>query len=271
MKVLNLSENSEILWLLGYPDRAFRSCHEALDLATRLAHPFSQAVVLLHTGYIHHFCGDDAQALRSARRLQDLCLEMDFDFYVAHSRYMLNLAGALTAAPADARPLLDEAIHAHDVIRSIYQQELNAPLFLGWLAEACLACGVPQEAERLLTEALEIMERTGERTMLPELLRLQGVLTLSSSGETGALPAEDLRQAEESFRLALAEARRSASLSLELRAATDLARLWRRQGREADAQELLAAVVGKFTEGYETRDLAAASSLLASLAGSPAA
>jgi predicted ATPase len=182
---------------------------------------------------------------------------------------MLNLAGAMTATtPAAARPLLAQAIQALDVVRKVYQQELNAPIFLGWLTEACLACGMPQEAERLSTEALEVVERTEERLMLPELLRLQGVIRLSRSGAAGTLPAEELRLAEESFHRALGEARRSAALSLELRASTDLARLWCGQGREAEAQELLAAVVGKFTEGYETSDLAAASSLLASLAGS---
>jgi hypothetical protein len=44
---------------------------------------------------------------------------------------------------------------------------------------------------------------------------------------------------------------------LELRAARDLARLWREQRRraEAEARDLLAPVYGRFTEGFDTADL----------------
>jgi predicted ATPase len=52
----------------------------------------------------------------------------------------------------------------------------------------------------------------------------------------------------------------------ELRAATSLARLWRDQGRRAEARDLLAPVYGWFTEGFETRDLKDARGLLDELA-----
>jgi predicted ATPase len=42
---------------------------------------------------------------------------------------------------------------------------------------------------------------------------------------------------------------------LELRAATNLARLWSDQGKRQEARELLAPVYGWFTEGFDTRDL----------------
>ena len=53
--------------------------------------------------------------------------------------------------------------------------------------------------------------------------------------------------------------------SLELRAATSLARLWRDQGRQAEARGLLAPVYGWFSEGLDTRDLIEAKSLLGEL------
>ena len=53
--------------------------------------------------------------------------------------------------------------------------------------------------------------------------------------------------------------------SLELRAATSLARLWQRQGKRAEARELLAPVYGWFTEGFDTADLQEAQALLETL------
>jgi predicted ATPase len=50
-----------------------------------------------------------------------------------------------------------------------------------------------------------------------------------------------------------------------LRAATGLARLWRDQGRPADAMALLQTVYDRFTEGFDTTDLKAAKALLDSL------
>ena len=52
----------------------------------------------------------------------------------------------------------------------------------------------------------------------------------------------------------------------ELRAATSLARLWRDQGRRAEARDLLAPVYGWFTEGFDTADLKDAKGLLDELA-----
>ena len=49
------------------------------------------------------------------------------------------------------------------------------------------------------------------------------------------------------------------------RTSTSLARLWRSQGKCQDAYELLAPVCGWFTEGFDTKDLRDAKSLLADL------
>jgi len=75
----------------------------------------------------------------------------------------------------------------------------------------------------------------------------------------------DPAKAEDSFRTALAIAREQGTRGYELRAATSLARLWREQGRRADAHELLAPICGWFTEGFDTPDLKEAKALLAEL------
>ena len=50
--------------------------------------------------------------------------------------------------------------------------------------------------------------------------------------------------------------------SLELLAATSLARLWQSQGKCQDAYNLLSPVYGWFTEGFDTADLKDAKSWL---------
>jgi predicted ATPase len=57
-------------------------------------------------------------------------------------------------------------------------------------------------------------------------------------------------------------ARRQEARSLELRAATSLARLLRDQGKRAQARDLLAPVYNWFTEGFDTADLKHAKALL---------
>ena len=76
-------------------------------------------------------------------------------------------------------------------------------------------------------------------------------------------PAET--KAQTYFERALAVARQQQAKSWELRAAMSLARLWRDQGKVQQARELLAPVYEWFTEGFDTRDLQEAKTLLEKL------
>ena len=92
----------------------------------------------------------------------------------------------------------------------------------------------------------------------PELHRLKGVLLLSQS-------AKNEIEAEARFRKAIEVAREQSAKSFELRAATNLARLWQGQGKIKEARGLLAPVYEWFTEGFETPDLKEANALLVEL------
>ncbi len=73
------------------------------------------------------------------------------------------------------------------------------------------------------------------------------------------------------LRRAIDTAQTQQAKSLELRAATSLARLWANQGRRVEAYELLAPIHGWFTEGLDTPDLKDARMLLDGLASAPRA
>ena len=64
---------------------------------------------------------------------------------------------------------------------------------------------------------------------------------------------------------AIARSHQQCATSLELRASTSLARLWRDQGKVQQARQLLAPVYEWFTEGFDTRDLKGANALLEDL------
>jgi predicted ATPase len=52
---------------------------------------------------------------------------------------------------------------------------------------------------------------------------------------------------------------------LELRATVSLARLWRQQGKQAEARRMLDEIYNWFTEGFDTKDLQEAKTLLVEL------
>ena len=125
--------------------------------------------------------------------------------------------------------------------------------WLGFIAEAHLQAGQFDDALTALDRAAETAAATGECHYQAELYRLRGVVL----AETG-----DDAEAASWFQRAIDTARSQQAKSLELRAATSLARLWREQGKRAEARDLLAPVYGWFTEGFDTADLKDAKALL---------
>jgi predicted ATPase len=107
-----------------------------------------------------------------------------------------------------------------------------------------------------VAEAVQIIEANDERWLASEVLRLRGSL-LRAGG--------DLVAAEDSYNKAVAVALKQDARLFELRAATDLARLWRDQDKRDEARDLLAPVYGWFTEGFDTLDLKETKALLEEL------
>lgn len=97
--------------------------------------------------------------------------------------------------------------------------------------------------------------------------RGQGELLFAQSREEkrvrGARRDAQVTEAERCFQEAVKIARERGTRSLELRAAMSLARLEQIAGEErGSAHDRLATVYGWFTEGFDTRDLQEAKTLL---------
>jgi predicted ATPase len=137
---------------------------------------------------------------------------------------------------------------------------LRRPYYLALLAEADGEVGQAEEGLHILVEASSHLDKTQDRWVEAELSRLRGDLLL-------AVSPDNPLAAETCFHQALDIACHQQAKSLELRAATSLARLWQQQGKRVEARELLAPVYGWFTEGFDTADLQEAQVLLGELAG----
>ena len=94
-------------------------------------------------------------------------------------------------------------------------------------------------------QAIARSDRNDERWCIAEVLRIQGEL-LHRQGK--------FEDADAAFATARVSAERQGALSLSLRIATAAARLWQDMGRAAAARVELAAVCGRFTEGFGTAD-----------------
>jgi predicted ATPase len=124
------------------------------------------------------------------------------------------------------------------------------------LAELYGRIGELQTGLKTLDKAFAVVAGNGEHWWDAEMYRLRGNLLLLQSNDS---------LAEADYQQAINLARDKAALSLEMRAAISLARLWLGQGRVMEAYELLSAVYNQFTEGFDTPDLKDAQALLADL------
>jgi predicted ATPase len=132
---------------------------------------------------------------------------------------------------------------------------LLLPLYLLCLARAFGNIGRFDDAWRCIGEAMTTIETAKERWCEAEVHRIAGEIALKS-------PELNEAKAETYFDRSLAVARQQQAKSWELRAAMNMARLWRDQGKRDQARELLAPVYGWFTEGFDTLDLKEAKALL---------
>ena len=131
------------------------------------------------------------------------------------------------------------------------------PYGLAFLAQGLVRHGDQAAALAALREGLALADVRGEHFWDAELHRLTGTVLLAEN---------KLDEGQASLQHAIRIAQAQQAKSLELRATTSLARLWRDQSKRDEARELLAPVYGWFTEGFDTADLKEAKALLDHLA-----
>jgi len=244
------------LWCLGYPAQGRKQTDDALALAQQMAHPFSLSFALGAAAMFHQLCREERCTQERAEAAMTLAMEQGFQYWM---RFGSLLHGWALAQRGQAQAGIEQ-IHQGLTAYHATGAGMLRPYFLALLAEAHGIQGEPEEGLALLTEALTLVDTTGERWYEPELYRLQGELILLQQS------LDNQAEAEACFHQAIAIAQNQSAKSWELRAATSLVRLWQQQGKRQEAYDLLAPVYHWFTEGFDTADLKDAKALLDELA-----
>lgn len=244
-----------VLWLLGYPDQASRRQAEALALARSVGHKNTQGFALMYSAMAGAYGHDLGVAADHSASLLELAREQKFDLWRAGATVVQGWAMARQGRGAVGIAAIERGLAEWTDSGA----EWMRPFFLSLLADACALSGDVRRALEELDEAIAAVERTGQCWPDAELHRLRGqfLTALPDGGRQG--------DASAALQRAIQIAQRQSAKSWELRAATTLARLWREQGKQADARDLLAPVYAWFTEGFATPDLKEAKAMLDTL------
>jgi predicted ATPase len=242
------------LWLLGYPEQALARCNELSEfwpdtpfLYNRIWRSVSliQLAIWLKQPHIGH-----AQIEADIA----LCNEQGFSFI---SVVLRTLRGALRIQKGEIEAGLhdiEDGIAVHRASGTWF----SLPMFHLFRANAFLHTHQVEKGVSAVAEGLAVAQQGGDHRFDAELYRVRGELSL-----TGTRVASG--EAEAEFRTALKIASAQEAKSLELRAATSIARLLQSQAKRKEAHDVLSPIYNWFTEGFDTRDLREAKALLEEL------
>jgi len=244
-------------WLAGEPDHALRWGDEAVALARDGAHPYSLAYALGFDAVLHYMLRDRRKSDERAREAVAISQERGFPVYLA--------VGKIVALWAEAPASLEHDPAGKATVEGFRRalgaltgrgSHMGRPLVAAALAEILRDSGQRSEALETIRAGLAFGAETGIWLWHAELLRMQGDLALRDES------AAERDAGEALLAQAMETAREQRARSLELRAATSLARLWRERGEAERARKMLAPIFGAFTQGFDTPDLLAAAALL---------
>ena len=253
--------------VLGHLDRARATMSATLAAAARPeVSPFTHATALALGAAFEMLCRNVAEVRRLADQLYALTAEYGFAFWNAIAAALRGWARVQDGDLAEASAELEHAQAAHAGNRGAHLLHSH-PRLSGGSPLACRAVGDGPGHRR--------RGPAGGRDDLgsqlpPELWRLKGELLLAATAKarerrpagrggseskaanaTAAAP----RDAEACLRHALEAARGTEAKSLELRAATSLARAWHARGRSAEAGALLGGICRWFGADVTSVDL----------------
>ncbi len=221
------------LSVLGYPDQSLSRSGEQLRLAQAMPDPHTLAFANAMAAMLHQFRRELPLTQKYAEVAVTLSTDNGFALYGAIGAMLLGWQRGIQGEEQAGIAQIQQGLSDYRGTEAGYL----CPYFLCLLAEVYERAGQPATGLDLLTEALELVDKTDERFYEAELQRLKGQLLFAQS-------VEHLAQAEACCDQALGLARRQQAKSWELRAAISLSQLWLQQGRRDGVRDLLAPIYG---------------------------
>lgn len=235
------SQLAWVLWLQGFPDQAWAVGERTLALARETHHPYSQCYASAHVMVLNRWLRQIDTTRQLAERTVAQANQHGFPLWLLSG---LAFQGWAMTMQGDAHGVA-QLQSGVDTVRAA-MSGIEA-FFLAPMVEAQMRLGCWDEALFTATTALKVVQVKDDRFQESEFLRLQGECLLGRA-------QPDAAAAESCLRQALAISRQQGAKSLELRAATSLARLLQSQGKGDQAQLILGSVCRWFTEGLDTPD-----------------
>ena len=243
---------SQILWMLGFPDQAIAKS-DAKDKHARSRehpHPIDLGLALTLGASVFDYCGRAADLLARGRQAE--ALGKEHRVKLIEEKMAPIVIGVASLRAGSYFESVDQIWKA---LAKLTETGHGAwvPYVRALLGEALARSGDLAGGLACIEQSLEQVERQEERVHLAEVLRLKGWMRMQQG---------QLDEAEACLRGAIGVARRQKAKSWELRATTTLAHLLGDRGDRAQAVELLRPVYGWFKEGFDTKDLKDAKALL---------
>lgn len=251
-RVATLANASCTLWLLGYPDQALARAQQALNLAKRLAHPFSQAYALQFLATVHQLRGDRQSVNQYAEAQIILSNTYGFPFWKAIGTMMHTWANKNEDSAIDSCSNFQKSLEEYEASGN----KLARSYFLSLLVDLQRDAGLFDSAIKTIDTALHETEKTGEKYFTAELLRIKGELISTTENKGTFLGAESF------FNKAQEYALRQNSKSLSLRIAMNILNHRKKQNTSQDEIEdaisALKTCLNNIREGRNTADLTTA-------------
>jgi predicted ATPase len=247
---------ARVLWLRGCANQALAEVQATVAYARGLDHNLSLSNVLAEAACsIALWSGKNDLAREYIDRLAECTKANSLSVWHTYAQCFSGILALSADRPDECLRLLDDGmanLQASGFI--LFRTE-----FLGASALAHLERADMSAAMEAVSTAISQCSQSGERWCLAELHRIRGEIYI------GADPIDGNGLAMVEFKRSFEIAQEDGALAWELRTAIAVARLWSVQGKTEAARQLLSLTYGRFSEGFETRDLKQASELLQKL------
>lgn len=210
-----LANKSCILWLIGKPQEAKSAAEAAQRHAVQLAHPFSQTYALQFLMTFHQLNGDYESVAVVADTQINLSEKYGFPFWLATGKMMRAWANSQTQPSILYLNHFKQALVDYEASGN----KLARSYFYSLYTQMLHKLGKTSNAKKVIDNAINEVELSGEKYFIAEMLRIKGELFINHPENS------KFSESENNLFKAMEISRNQGTKSLSLRIATSLSKL----------------------------------------------